>query len=53
MNNWLQDFAYQIEIGFGVFFLAILVSMIVVMMTVGYKSYRAATINPTQALRDE
>ena len=53
MNNWLEDFAYRIHIGLGVFFLAMVLSLFIVMLTVGYKSYRAATINPTQALREE
>lgn len=53
MDSWLQEFAYRIHIGFGIFFLAMLASLLIVMLTVGYQSYRAATANPMKVLRDE
>lgn len=53
MNSWLKDFAYKIEIGVGVFVIAILASILIAWITVGYKSFRAAVANPVKSLRTE
>jgi putative ABC transport system permease protein len=53
MNNWLKDYAYKISIGAGVFGVAIVCSLLVAWITVGYKAMRAATTNPVKSLRTE
>ncbi|MFQ5631455.1 MAG: FtsX-like permease family protein, partial [bacterium] len=53
MNSWLVDFAYRIDLGAGIFLLALLASFIISLFTVGYKSWRAALANPVEALRYE
>jgi predicted permease len=53
MHTWLKDFAYRINIGMGVFVIAILVSVLIAWITVGYKALRAATVNPVKSLRSE
>ncbi len=53
MNNWLQNFHYRIQIGIGVFVIAVLISVIIALITVGYKSLRAAVANPVKSLRTE
>jgi predicted permease len=53
MNNWLQNFHYRIQIGIGVFVLAALISVMIALITVGYKSVRAAIANPVESLRTE
>jgi putative ABC transport system permease protein len=53
MNSWLKDFAYKIDIGAGVFVVAIAASLVVAWLTVGYKAMRAATANPVKSLRTE
>jgi len=53
MNNWLQGFVFRINIGLGVFVLAIITSIIIAWITVGYKAVRAAVANPVKSLRSE
>lgn len=53
MNTWLQDFAYRIELGIGIFFLAGIMTLTVAWLTVSYQSVKATLINPTESLRSE
>ena len=53
MNKWLEGFAYRIEIQWWLFALAALVTLLIAFGTIGWKSFRAATMNPINALRDE
>jgi len=53
MNQWLADFAYRIEIGPGIFLLAGGIAILIALVTVGWQSYRAATVNPVESLRTE
>ncbi len=53
MNNWLQGFAYKINIGMGVFVLAIMASFLIALVTVGYRAIKAALANPVKSLRSE
>jgi predicted permease len=53
MSTWLKDFAYRISIGAGVFVIAIVASVLIAWVTVGYKSLRAALANPVKSLRTE
>ena len=53
MNRWLAEFAYQIEIGIWVFALELAIVFSVVLLTIGYRSLKAATMNPVKSLRSE
>jgi len=53
MNKWLESFAYRIEMQWWLFGLAALVTLLIAFGTIGWKSFRAATMNPVKALRDE
>ncbi|PWT95227.1 MAG: ABC transporter permease [Bacteroidetes bacterium] len=53
MNNWLNNFVYRIPIGVSVFALAVLISIIIAWLTVGYKALRAALAKPVTALKTE
>ena len=53
MNIWLQDFAYRIQIQWWVFVLAGLITILIAFLTISWKSFRAATMNPVKALRSE
>ncbi|MGB4843745.1 MAG: FtsX-like permease family protein, partial [Ferruginibacter sp.] len=53
MKSWLQDFVFRINMGVGVFIIAVLVSIIIAWITVGYKAVKAAVANPVKSLRSE
>lgn len=53
INQWLSGFAYHIHIQWWVFLLAGLAVAIIGAAAVGYRSFRAATLNPVDTLRQE
>ena len=53
MNQWLQNFAYRINIELGTFILAGVLALIIALLTVGYQAVKAAKANPVDALRYE
>jgi ABC-type antimicrobial peptide transport system permease subunit len=53
MSTWLQDFVYRIKLGAGVFIIAIMISVVIAWITVGYKALKAAIANPVKSLRTE
>lgn len=53
MHLWLQEFAYRITMGPGVFVLTLLVAISIAWLTVGYKAWTSARKNPVEAIRTE
>ncbi|MDO5666005.1 MAG: ABC transporter permease, partial [Bacteroidia bacterium] len=53
MNRWLENFTYKTELSWWVFALAGLTSLLVALLTVSWQSWRAASRNPVEALRNE
>src|SRR3954471_16549262 len=53
MNNWLQDFAYRINIRWWIFGAAALVAITIAMLTVSVQAIKAAIANPVKSLRSE
>lgn len=53
MENWLEKFAYRIEINALTFLLAGGLTLFIAMFTISYQSLRAALINPVESLRYE
>lgn len=53
LDNVLSNFAYRIDIDWWIFSLAILISLIITLLTVGFRSFKSAVSNPVNALRDE
>lgn len=53
MGEWLQSYAYRIEMSALVYLGASLIAMIVAVITVAWQSYQAAIANPVKSLRYE
>lgn len=53
MDSWLGNFAYQIDIKLWFFALAMLISVIITFITIGFQSFQSAISNPVDSLRDE
>ena len=52
-NKWLEAFAYKIDIGLWMFFMAGSIVIIITMLTVSWHSFKAAKQNPVKSLRTE
>jgi putative ABC transport system permease protein len=53
MTRWLQDFEYQITIGWWIFVVAALAAVIIALITVSFQAVRAAIASPAKSLRSE
>ncbi|MBQ4820421.1 ABC transporter permease [Aquimarina sp. MMG016] len=53
MSNWLQDFAYRIEMNWWVFIIAGIVAIIIALVTVSFQAIKAAIANPVNSLKTE
>ncbi len=53
MNQWLQDFAYRIEISWWVFLVAGVSALAIALLTVSFQSIKAALMNPVKSLKTE
>jgi putative ABC transport system permease protein len=51
MHQWLQDFAYRINIGWWVFALAGCIAVVIALSTVFYQAVKAALTNPVKSLK--
>ncbi len=53
LSQWLNDFAYRIDIGINVFLIAGLSITMLAISTVGYQAVKAALRDPVKSLRSE
>jgi putative ABC transport system permease protein len=53
MNQWLADFAYQVQVGPFVFIGAGLIILVIAFASVFYQALKAAVVNPSETLRNE
>ena len=53
MSSWLGNFVYKINIGVLPFILAGVLAVVIAAVTVGFHTYRAASVNPVNSLRTE
>lgn len=53
IQNWLQNFAYRIEVGAEVFALTAVVTAVVVLLTISWQTLKAAYMNPVESIKTE
>jgi putative ABC transport system permease protein len=53
MHNWLQNFAYRIDVPWWVFITAAAIAIVTSYITVSYSAIKAAIANPVKSLRSE
>lgn len=53
VKNWLNDFAYRINVPIDLFFFSAFIALIVALATVGFQSLKAALMNPVKSLRTD
>lgn len=53
MNNWLEDFAFRVSIGWWIFISAGVLAIVIAFITIGFQAVRAGIANPVKSLRAE
>ncbi len=53
MSSWLESFEYRVNIGWSVFAIAGIVSLVVAMMTISYQAIKTAWSQPAKTLKYE
>ena len=53
MNNWLNNFAYRVNLDWGIFILAGVIALTIALATVSLQTIRAAKANPIKSLKYE
>ena len=53
MNDWLQSFAYRIEMDWWAFLLVGFLALIIAIITISFQSIKASLANPARSLRTE
>jgi putative ABC transport system permease protein len=53
MHQWLQDFAYRISIGWWIFAVAGVLSLLIALLTIVLQAARAVVESPVKSLRSE
>jgi ABC-type antimicrobial peptide transport system permease subunit len=53
MHNWLNDYAYRINISWWVFVFAGVLASVIALLTVSFQAIKAAIANPVKSLRTE
>ena len=53
MHQWLQNYAYRIDMSWLIFFVGGLVAIIVALATISFQAIKAAIANPVKSLRTE
>ncbi len=53
MRQWLQNYAYRIDLGAGFFFAAGAIAITIALLTIGTRTIKAARANPVKSLRND
>ncbi|MEO1032585.1 MAG: hypothetical protein AAFX55_14330 [Bacteroidota bacterium] len=53
MNQWLNSYAYKIDIQWWIFALSGSIAIIIAIATIGFHAFKSAMSNPVKSLRTE
>jgi hypothetical protein len=53
MHQWLQDYAYRVNISWWLFAAGGLAAIIIALATISFQAIKAALANPVKSLRTE
>jgi putative ABC transport system permease protein len=53
VNRWLENFAYKTEMHWWIFISGGILVLVIVLLTVSYQSYKAATANPVEGIKTD
>ncbi len=53
MHNWLQDYAYKIDLSWWMFVIAGITAIIIALITVSFQAIKTSLANPVKSLRTE
>ncbi|HEX8378246.1 MAG TPA: ABC transporter permease [Pedobacter sp.] len=53
INNWLANFEYRISVGWSVFAITGIFSLVIVLLTISFQVVKSALANPVESLRTE
>jgi putative ABC transport system permease protein len=53
MHNWLNNFAYRINISWWIFLIAGSLAALIALMAISFLAIKAAVANPVKSLRTE
>lgn len=53
MSDWLEDYVYKTNISLALIAMASLLTIVITFLTISYKAYQAAVMNPANSLKTE
>jgi len=53
ITNWLQNFAFRIEIGVSVFVYSLIITLIISLVVISYHVIKLSRVNPAEMIRYE
>jgi len=53
MSNWLENYVYRTKVGWPLLIMASLMSIVITFVTISFKAYQAAVMNPAMSLKTE
>jgi putative ABC transport system permease protein len=53
MTKWLENYVYRSNPGPSLFILAALMTILITLLTVGFKAYKASVMNPAQSIKSQ
>lgn len=51
MSNWLENYVYRMKIGIPLLLLAAVLTIVITFLTISYKAYQAAILNPATSIK--